>query len=198
MDLIYHIFADDGVESEALAAHGRVVRVGWDVRDNWASECVKADATRLPLKPGADLALFHPPCGNWASAPSSYDQERLDHPDYIDLCREIGDEVADDYIIENVPQAPLRDPVVLNGRMFGAPTHHERAFETTFPTPEPPEEDGEMEMVYWWNEYKRPKSYWLSCKSYTGEYRKDPLVKAASPRPYIDWLMRSYYNHYEG
>lgn len=198
MTLIYHIFADDGVESEALAAHGRVVRVGWDARDNWASEPIRADARSLPLRQVADLAVFHPPCGPWANAPSSYDQERGDHPEYISLSRELGQEYADHYIIENVPKAPLDDPVVLNGRMFGVPTHHERAFETSFSVDEPPMEDDDMEMVYWWNEYTRPKSYWLSAKGYTGEYRKDPLVKAGTPRPFVDWLLRQWQESVRG
>ena len=50
--LIYHIFADRGVESEFLSGFGRVVRVGLDPFENDYSEEIRADATAIPLRGG--------------------------------------------------------------------------------------------------------------------------------------------------
>ena len=42
------------------------------------------------------------------------------------------------YIIENVPGAPLINPVMLCGSMFGLEVRRHRAFETNFPVMQPP------------------------------------------------------------
>lgn len=197
--LIYHIFADDGVESEALSAHGRVIRVGLDVRTNGVfSEPINADANNLPLRKNADLVVLHPPCGKWASAPSSYNQKRKDHPNYIPLARQIGKEYGTHYIIENVPQAPLKNPVILNGKMFGLSIPMRRAFECSFPVSSPPKEDTSREMIYWWHEYKRSKSWWKTQKGVMYDYRKDPLVKAGIPRAYMNFLLQHWIEEIEG
>lgn len=186
--IIGHFFADDGVESEALEAYGRVLRFGWDARDG-PGEVIKADATRPPVDGGFDLTVWHPPCGRWASAPESYQQKRADHPNHIPKARELGEELGGHYIIENVPNAPLQNPVMLDGRMFGLPICMERAFETSYNVEQPPRQKV-IEPVYWWDEYSRRKEYWLGIKGYSGDYRKDPLVKSAIPRAYVDWLVR--------
>jgi DNA (cytosine-5)-methyltransferase 1 len=54
------------------------------------------------------------------------------------------------YVIENVPGAPLRSPVVLCGRMFGLPLIRHRLFEANFPIVAPPhiEHTGDEIPVY--------------------------------------------------
>jgi DNA (cytosine-5)-methyltransferase 1 len=49
------------------------------------------------------------------------------------LCQESGAL----YIIENVPGAPLINPVMLCGSMFGLDVQRHRLFETNFPVPQP-------------------------------------------------------------
>ena len=39
------------------------------------------------------------------------------------------------YVIENVPGAPLKNPALLCGLMFGLKTYRHRIFETSFPVP---------------------------------------------------------------
>lgn len=41
------------------------------------------------------------------------------------------------YVIENVPGAPLLDPVLLCGSMFGLRTYRHRLFEASFPLRQP-------------------------------------------------------------
>lgn len=190
--LIYHIFADIGVESEPLSAYGRVVRVGLDPINTNASEPVKADAENLPLKAGADLAVLHPPCQKWSSATRG----RGDHPDLIPLARKIGTKYAEDYIIENVPGAPLRDPVMLEGRAFGLPITYKRAFETSFHVEQPAmygnllADGGALARHSATGGWQGNARLWRSIKQVTGDYPAQDLKRSGIPAPYIHYLMR--------
>lgn len=191
--LIYHIFADYGTESEALADYGRVVRVGLDPEDTNESEPVRADATNLPIRPGADLAVLHPPCTRWSEM-TSIDGDPIDHPDLIPEPRDIGREYAEHYIIENVPRAPLRSPVVLDGKMFGLPIAYARAFETSFPVEQPPRYStlgGETETSpYFYSD--RTLEWWSIVKGYANRYPKDHTARNCVPAPYIRYLLRAW------
>lgn len=189
--LIYHIFADVGVESEALSAYGRVVRVGLDPVDTNDSEPVKADAKHLPLAPGADLAVLHPPCQRWSRA-TRVDGNPEEWPDLIPLAREIGREYAEDYIIENVPEAPLHDPLVLQGRHFGIPLAYSRAFETSFPTETPPPVQKQLDNHLYDGSWSGTVDYWKTLKGYSGDYPSRDFKRSGIPRPYIDFLVRSW------
>jgi hypothetical protein len=191
--LIYHIFADRGVESEVLDDYGRVVRVGLNAVGNDASEAVRADATELPLRRGADLAVLHPPCTRWANM-TSISGDPDDHPNLIPEAREIGREYATDYIIENVPRAPLRDAVVLDGRMFGLPIRYERAFETTFSVEQPSRYaslSGDAETSpYFYSD--RSREWWAAAKGYPDAYPKQHMAKNSVPAPFIRHLLRCW------
>lgn len=190
--LIYHVFADVGVESEPLSAYGRVVRVGLDPLDMNDSEPIQADARDLPLRPGADLAVLHPPCQRWSTA----NRGRGDHADLIPLAREIGEEYADDYVIENVPSAPLRDPVQLDGSMFGLPIRYRRAFETSFHVEQPPihgdlyADGGVLADHHATGGWQGSQSLWRSIKQVTGDYPAADMKRSGIPAPYIHYLMR--------
>lgn len=192
---ILHVFADTGVESEALSAYGRVIRFGLNPRDLNASEPVKADANHMPLKEGykADLAVLHPPCTRWALLSQMAENvEPEDYPNLIPLAREIGETYAEHYIIENVPKAPLRDPVILTGRMFNIPVKRERAFETSFPVDQPPRQKS-LDMKC--SPYDRPKrslAWWKAAYGYSGEYPKDEFVMAGIPRAYVDHIAMAW------
>ncbi len=55
------------------------------------------------------------------------------HFDLLEPTRELLETSGLPYVIENVKGAPLRDPVVLEGQMFGLNTHRLRLFETNWP-----------------------------------------------------------------
>jgi len=196
---ILHCFADTGVEGEALSAFGQVVRIGIDPTDKNDSEPIKADAHKLPIKPGTtfDVGLFHPPCAKWSPL-TKISGDPDDHPNLIPLAREIAEEYCDEWIIENVPQAPLKDPVVLSGTNFGLPIIQRRAFETSFHVEQPKREhslaefrmngpdNGSFEQLPTAN----GKEIWKAMKGYSGPYTRYEVEKAAVPRAYIDYLMR--------
>lgn len=63
------------------------------------------------------------------------------HPDFIDETRALFQWFGKPWVIENVPGAPLIEPVELCGAMFGLRTYRHRLFESNVPleAPERPE-----------------------------------------------------------
>jgi len=193
---ILHVFADKGVESEALSSYGDVVRIGLNAVPNASSQGIKADANLLPIKPGVtfDLGVFHPPCGHWADL-TSISGDPDDWPDLIPLAREIAERHCEHYIIENKPRAPLEDPTLLTGKMFGLPIKYERAFETSFPVNRVPVEQSQLGTEcspYWYSD--RSKAWWAGVKGYSTDYPKQHLAKNSVPAAYIHHLMRQFLN----
>jgi hypothetical protein len=186
---ILHAFADHGVESEALATYGDVTRASIDPRPNDVSDAVRADATELPFAAGTfDLALFHPPCTAYSDMPSA----DADAVDMIPEARAEAARVADEWVIENKPAAPLRDPVVLDGKRFGLPVEYARAFETSFRVPEPPRQQtlGTETSPFFFSE--RTAAWWRSVKGVRGDYPKDHLAKNCLPLAYVHYLARAW------
>jgi hypothetical protein len=211
--LILHCFADYGTESEHLIDFGNVVRIGIDPKDTNESTPVKADAHiqhkdwNLPIKDDVtfDLGLFHPVCSRW-SVMTSISGDPENHENMVPSARMIAEKYCNHYIIENVPRAPLNDPVVLNGRMFGMPIEYKRAFETSFEVPQPPREklllttNGPSEKVETSSFYssERSKEWWAAVKNYTpGPYTKRTLAKNATPGPFIYYLIRLWLMEFE-
>ncbi|XVQ08118.1 DNA cytosine methyltransferase [Spirillospora sp. CA-255316] len=83
-----------------------------------------------------DLIHISPPCQRYTLA------QRIrgnDHPDLITPARPLLEASGLPYVIENVPGAPLRDPVTLCGAMFpGLRVYRHREFETSIPVTAPP------------------------------------------------------------
>lgn len=57
------------------------------------------------------------------------------HEDLVDKTRRLLRRIGKPYVIENVPGAPLIDPIALNGFMFDLPLDRERWFESNVPLP---------------------------------------------------------------
>jgi len=193
---ILHVFADEGVESETLAAFGNVTRVGLEPKDNqFTDRLIATDARELELDQTFDLGLFHPPCQAWANQTHIYG-DREDHENLIPLARELAREYTDNWIIENVPNAPLHNPVVLNGGMFGLPLHFERAFETSYHIDQPRNQTrlgsntGDFSKHHRTGGWNGSLYLWKSAKGYSGDYNSKSLKREAIPRAYINYLVR--------
>jgi len=213
--LILHCFADFGVESEILSWYGNVVRVGIGTRDTNESEPIVADANiveegkdwDIPFKDDVrfDLGVFHPVCSKWA-ATTSISGDPDDHTNMIPSARSIADRYCTHHVIENVPRAPLDDPIVLDGRMFGLPIKYERAFETNFDVPQPPRykrfwsKNGDSDIAetssFFFTE--RSRKWWASTKNVPArDYPKQHLAKNTIPAPYIHHVCRAWLSVYE-
>lgn len=193
---IVHLFADVGIEDEVLHTFGNVVRVGIDPEPNPFSQVIQSDARDPPLSGDFDLAVAHPPCQRWSVATPGGGTDPDDHPDYIDEARRVCRDLADHYIIENVRDAPLRDPVLLTGGMFGMNIHYPRAFETTFHVPQPDTSnrwrprDGPMaEQGKKGNAWVGTNEGWRLAKGYTHDWPGRALKRHAVPAPYLRRLL---------
>jgi DNA (cytosine-5)-methyltransferase 1 len=94
--------------------------------------CVKAWGHGEVWLSLADFDAIHasPPCQAHSEA---WRLRRNDHPKLIAPTRAALLAIIKPYIIENVPGAPLRDPVLLCGAMFGLRTYRHRLFEASWP-----------------------------------------------------------------
>ena len=85
-----------------------------------------------------NLRAIHasPPCQAFSGAQRIRDRA---HPDLIGPTRERLEEIGLPYVIENVPGAPLHDPIMLCGTMFPPMrTYRHRLFEANFELSAPP------------------------------------------------------------
>lgn len=190
---IAHLFADHGTESEVLSAFGHVSRFTINPRPSaFDDETVKMDLMAEMPSDRFDLAVLHPSCAPWAQT-TSISGDPDDHENQIPRSREIANRIAEHYVIENKPRAPLEDPTILTGKMFGLPIAYERAFESSFPLRAPPRQQ-ELPTdvsVYFYSD--RTHEWWKAVKGYRGEYPKEHLVRNALPAAYVWCLVRSWF-----
>ncbi len=87
---------------------------------------------RQALLTAGDFVAIHasPPCQRYSTMTGP---ARERHPDLIDPVREALERTGLAWVIENVPAAPLRDPVTLCGSAFGLRVRRHRAFESSLP-----------------------------------------------------------------
>jgi len=189
---IVHAFADYGVESEALSAHGDVYRFTIDPRPNeYVTETVTMDLLEETPDVKADLGLFHPKCTRYSEM-TSISGEPEEHENQIPRAREIARETCEHWIIENKSNAPLEDATVLDGKMFGLPIAYERGFETSFPVEAPPRFGELPTECSTYFSADRSKAWWRTTKGYLGDYPKEHLVKNCLPAAYVHCLVRSW------
>lgn len=84
-----------------------------------------------------DLIHASPPCQAYTKAGKQWRKEGREYVDLIAATREALIANGKPWIIENVPGAPLRNPIFLNGSSFGIRVHRPRYFETSFPLAQP-------------------------------------------------------------
>lgn len=103
-----------------------VVGVDIAAQPRFPFQFVQADATVYPLA-GFDAIHASPPCQRYSNA------QRLrgnDHPDFVPVMRERLAASGVPWVMENVRGAPLLNPFVLCGAMFGLKTYRHRLFES--------------------------------------------------------------------
>lgn len=106
-----------------------VVGVDINPQPRYPFEFVQADAVAYVREHGHEFDAIHasPPCQRHTRAQKIMKRE---HPDLIAPTREALEASGRPYVIENVPGAPLQNPVELCGGMFGLETYRHRWFES--------------------------------------------------------------------
>lgn len=91
---------------------------------------IRADALTVDLS-GYDAIAASPPCQPWSIA--TPEDRRGDHPDILAPIRERLIASGVPYVIENVPGAPLIDPVLMCGETLRLGVRRHRLFESNVP-----------------------------------------------------------------
>lgn len=141
---ILDLFSGAGGAAEGYRRAGFDEIVGVDLADQprYPFDFVRGDAievgARLLAEGGFDAIHASPPCQRFSTMTARHGAGRVEsHLDLVEPTRELLVASGLPYVIENVPRAPLRDPVVLCGTMFGLVgldwhLRRHRIFETSF------------------------------------------------------------------
>ena len=144
--LLLDLFCCAGGAGEGYRRAGfDVIGMDIEVRASNPSRVILQDVTdpsfitrlvRERLVDGRPISAVHasPPCQRFSTMTPSPDK----HPDYIQQVRDLVTDLGVPFVIENVPAAPLLDPIKLCGSAFGLAVRRHRMFEVNFQTPPPP------------------------------------------------------------
>jgi DNA (cytosine-5)-methyltransferase 1 len=158
--------------------------VGVDIRPQprYPFEFIQADALEVFAELEFDAIHASPPCQAYTMAQRIRGRE---HADLVAPTRDLLKATGLPYVIENVPGAPLIDPVVLEGQMFdGLRTQRKRWFETNWPLDVPflrgPRPASQAKMG------RKPKSHeWFQVVGNTSD------ADGARAAMGIDWMNRN-------
>lgn len=114
-----------------------VTGVDIEYQKHYPFEFVQADAFVYALQHWKEYDAIHasPPCQRYSNLAYIHGVEK--HPDLIPLTREVLKLTGLPYVIENVEKAPLFEPTVLCGTMFGIEVLRHRGFESNLKIPLP-------------------------------------------------------------
>jgi DNA (cytosine-5)-methyltransferase 1 len=106
-----------------------VTGVDLNPQPNYPFEFHQADALQFVEDHGHeyDAITASPPCQAYSTTRALHSRV---HPQLIEPVRSLLESSGKPYVIENVPGAPLKDPVVLCGSMFGLRVRRHRLFES--------------------------------------------------------------------
>lgn len=112
-----------------LAGFDEIVGVDIAPMPRYPFDFVMGDALDYCKQHGREFDIIHasPPCQAYSVTKSL---SRKDHPDLVALTRQVLLETGKPFVIENVPGAPLINPLMLCGTMFGLRVIRHRLFET--------------------------------------------------------------------
>lgn len=199
-------------------------RAGFDVtgvditaHPDYPFELVVADVMEvLALGPAYldqfDLVAASPPCPRYSVATPQHTRDS--HPDLIGPVRDALVAWGGFYVIENVPGAPLRDPIRLCGSMFGLQVRRHRLFETNLDLEDVPRCDhkgqGQVFGVYGQHAdrpggFRRPDGTARGLKATSVAHAQEAMgidwmtewsdLADAIPPAYTEWIGRQAIRH---
>ncbi len=166
--------------------------VGVDIapQPRYPFEFHQADALDFPLD-GFDFIWASPPCQAYTAAAPL---QKKDHPRLIEPIRQRLVAAGVPYAIENVPGAPLVNPVTLCGRTFGLNVKRHRLIEAPFQMltePCPKGHPGDWLIVFGWSALRRSRGAGTGPKKDRGKTKGHSVPHAeACAAMGIDWMNR--------
>jgi hypothetical protein len=127
------LFSGAGGAAMGYARAGfEVIGVDIVMQPRYPFEHYVADALEYLTTHGHEYDAVHasPPCQAYANV-TNWRGAGADHPDLLDATRALLVATGRPWVIENVPEAPLRPDFLLCGSQFGLKVRRHRAFETS-------------------------------------------------------------------
>jgi DNA (cytosine-5)-methyltransferase 1 len=140
MPTLLDLFCGAGGASAGYYLAGyEIVGVDINPQPNYPFPFARADALEYLAGRGHHYSLIHasPPCQAHSQATKRWGRSK-DHPDMIPQTRHLLQKSGRPYVIENVVGAPLINPILLCGSMFGLKVRRHRLFECSFSFVRPP------------------------------------------------------------
>lgn len=161
---------------------------------------VHGDALEYLREHGHEFDFLHasPPCRAHTKARGGV-RIQYQHPELIEPTRELLVQTGRPWVIENVPGAPLRNPVRLCGEMFGLSMYRHRMFETSFPLTQPEHPRHTVPVA---KMGRKPQSgeYWSIAGNFSGvkeasvamgmPWANQDGLRQAIPPVYTEWIGR--------
>lgn len=160
-----------------------VTGVDMDPQPRYPFPFIQADALEYAAAHGHEYDVIHasPPCQRYSSITKAAGTSD-NYPDLIAPTRELLKRLGKPYVIENVPGAPLDNPLMLCGTMFGLLVVRHRLFETNPTLWWPPQPcQHERKVVKHGRRPDRKKHYAAA----TGHFSDVEFVREAMG---IDWM----------
>jgi DNA (cytosine-5)-methyltransferase 1 len=165
--------------------------VGVDIvpQPNYPFTFVQGDALRPPVDlESFDLIHASPPCQLYSVANNVHKRK---HPDLVPATRAL---IADyEYVIENVPGAPLNNPYLICGLALGLNVKRHRLFETSFPAlvPSCPKgHPGDWLLVFGHSVMERGHVIRQTPAGNNTTHRKHTTTERGREAMGIDWMNR--------
>jgi DNA (cytosine-5)-methyltransferase 1 len=139
--VLLDLFAGAGGAAVGYALAGfHVIGVDIDPQPDYPFQFIQRDVMDFDLgalisNSGAVAIHASPPCQAYSPL-NAYN--KLPYPDLVEPVRELLIDTTLPFIIENVPQAPLLNPILLCGTMFGLKLYRHRHFESNMALAAPP------------------------------------------------------------
>ena len=159
-----------------------VVGVDINPQPRFPFEFHQADALEYPLD-GFDVIHASPPCqAHTVLFPKELHGKEYAHPDLVAPTRQRLRKTQNPYVIENVPNAPLVNYIVLCGSMFGLKVYRHRLFESNILLLQPCHESHKVRTAGKGRTPKDDNTFW----TVTGHLGDLP---GASKAMGIDWMI---------
>ena len=143
-----------------------VIGVDIDPQPNYSFRFIQADALEVLFdarRMGIAVVHASPPCQFFTAYRRRGNGVGASYPNLIPQVRDMATELRLPYVIENVPGAPLHDPITLCGSMFGLDVRRHRLFESNVPLTAPACDHGV------WTERKYPQATNRANRRFTCE-----------------------------